>query len=63
MEEFLTPSFMLQLVVSIGAAVGVYAGIKADLAVSRSVADAAHKAADLAHRRIDDLLARTRKEN
>lgn len=63
MAEFFEPSFLLQLLSSIGAAIGVYAGIKSDLAVTRSVADTAHKSADSAHRRIDDMLARTRKED
>lgn len=50
-----TADFILQLVIGIGSAVGVYAGIKADLAVTREMAKGALNAADKAHSRIDDL--------
>ena len=50
-----TPDFLLQLFIACGAAVAVYAGIKSDLAVTRSRADTAIENASLAHRRIDDF--------
>ena len=51
-----TPEFFLQLVASIGAGIGVYAGIKADLAVTRERASSALKSATDAHTRIDNIL-------
>jgi threonine/homoserine/homoserine lactone efflux protein len=56
----LTNEFVLQIIMSIGAAVGVYAGIKSDLAVTREKAQNAQSNASLAHRRIDDLIKDTK---
>jgi hypothetical protein len=50
--------FILQLIIGIGSAVGVYAGIKSDLAVTREKAEIANRRADEAHTRIDDLFRR-----
>ncbi len=50
-----TPDFILQLIVGVGSAIGVYAGIKSDLAVTREKATTANRRADDAHTRIDDL--------
>lgn len=50
-----TPDFILQLIIGIGSAIGVYAGIKSDLAVTREKAVMANRRADDAHTRIDDL--------
>ena len=51
-----SPEFFLQLVIGIGSAIGVYAGIKSDLAVTHEKARTAEKSADLAHIRIDNIL-------
>lgn len=40
----------------VGAAVGVYAGIRADLAALRVTAAYAARSADAAHRRLDDCM-------
>ena len=48
--------FILQLIVALGCPVAVYAGIKSDLAVTREKANTAQSSANLAHRRIDDIL-------
>jgi hypothetical protein len=52
----LTPDFLLQLVIGVGSAVAVYAGIKSDLAVTHEKAMNAEKTATNAHKRIDSLL-------
>jgi len=51
-----SPEFFLQLVIGIGSAIGVYAGIKSDLAVTHEKARTAEKSAELAHTRIDNIL-------
>jgi len=55
-----TPEFMLQLLASVCSAaavgIGVYSGIKSDLAVNHERAKGALESANLAHRRIDDIL-------
>lgn len=51
----MNPEFLLQIVVGIGSAAGVYAAIRADLARAVLLAQHAHDSATLAHRRIDDL--------
>lgn len=50
-----TPEFLLQVLIGAGMAVGVYVGVKTDLAVTRSKADSAISEATSAHTRIDDL--------
>ena len=54
----LTPDFLLQLIIGIGSAVAVYAGIKSDLAVTHEKARTAEKSANLAHSRIDNILSK-----
>lgn len=51
-----SPDFFLQLIIGIGSAIGVYAGIKSDLAVTHEKARTAEKSANLAHQRIDNIL-------
>lgn len=53
-----TPDFLLQVIIAVFTSVGVYAGIKSDLAVTREKAEAAKVAADLAHKRIDQLFTK-----
>lgn len=48
---------LLQLLGPVGAAVGVYAAIRADLAAMRMLAQLAHESAAEAHRRIDGMQA------
>jgi len=50
------PDFLLQLVLAVGSAVGVYAGIKSDLTAALIEAKSAKDSANMAHRRIDDIL-------
>lgn len=50
-----TPEFLLQLIVALGAPVAVYGAIKADLARALAKAEAAEVAATRAHARIDDF--------
>ena len=52
----MTPEVLLQLLGPVGAALGVYVGIRADLAALRVTAQEAKETAKLAHRRIDQLL-------
>ena len=52
----MTPEVLVQLLGPVGAAVAVYAGIRADLAALRVTAQEAREAAQLAHRRIDQLM-------
>jgi len=52
----ITPEFLLQLIMALGAPVAVYAGIKSDLATTRLQADNAKESAANAHARIDSLL-------
>lgn len=47
---------LLQIVGPLGAAVSVYAAIRADLAAMRVIAQHAHDAAAEAHRRIDRMV-------
>ncbi len=49
----MTPEFLLQLVVAIGVAFGVYGAIRSDLTAAKIRAEAAQKAADNALQRID----------
>lgn len=51
-----TNEFVLQLVVALGSAYAVYAGIKEDLAKLHERATTAKESADKAHTRIDDIL-------
>lgn len=51
----ITPEFILQLVLAIGAPVAVYGAIKADLARALAKAEMAETAALRAHDRIDGL--------
>lgn len=51
-----SPEFFLQLVIGIGSAIGVYAGIKTDLAVTHEKARAAENRSETAHTRIDNIL-------
>lgn len=48
------PDWIWHLATAIGAGVGVYAGIRADLAALRVQAEHAARSADAAHRRIDE---------
>ena len=48
---------LLQLLGPVGAAVGMYAAVRADLAAMRMLAQLAHESAEAAHRRIDGLQA------
>lgn len=54
------PEWALQLISAVGMGIGVYAGIRADIAALHVKADAARQAADLANRRIDGLMDRAR---
>lgn len=49
----MSPDFLLQLVVAIAAAAGVYAAIRADLTRAIVTADHAREAAKAAHGRLD----------
>lgn len=55
-----TANFILQIFASIAAAaatgIGVYAGIKSDIASTKVQVKQAHETANEAHRRIDNLL-------
>lgn len=51
----MTPEFILQLLVALGAPVAVYGAVRADLARAIAIAEQADKSADQAHKRIDDL--------
>lgn len=51
-----TSEFILQLLLSIGTAAGVYAGIRADLSALREKAATALHSATRAHERIDKHL-------
>lgn len=57
-----TPDFLLQLMVSFASAVavgvGVYSGIKKDLAVTHEKALSATLSATRAHERIDNILSK-----
>lgn len=48
--------WILQLVAVLGAGVGAYAAIRADLSALHVKADAAAKSADQAHQRIDHIM-------
>jgi outer membrane murein-binding lipoprotein Lpp len=50
------PEWVLQVLGMAGAAVGIYAGIRADLAAIRVMAESAANEANQAHARIDNLL-------
>lgn len=50
------PDWLLQLVTVAGVGVGAYAAIRADLAALHVKADAALRASEHAHQRIDSLL-------
>lgn len=50
----LTPEFLLQLLIAIGASFGVYAAIKADLREALLTAREAHESASNAHQRVDE---------
>jgi hypothetical protein len=50
------PDWLLQLLGMIGAGVGVYAGIRADLAALRVKVETVCRVADKAHERIDRIL-------
>ena len=43
---------------ALGVGLGVYTGVKVDLAVTRRIAEAAETASVNAHRRIDDMFKR-----
>lgn len=51
----MTPEFLLQLLVALGAPVAVYGAIKADLARAIEKAEQAANSATRAHERIDDF--------
>lgn len=53
-----TPEFVLQLVLALGSAYAVYAGIKEDLAKLHERATTAKESADKAHTRIDEILTK-----
>ena len=57
-----TPEFLLQILVAIGAGVGSYAAIRADLAALHEVASGARDSAKRAHERIDDLMGDSRRK-
>ncbi len=54
------PEWIFQIIGMVVTGIGVYAGIKADLAALHVKADMAHEAANQAHTRIDALLNRQR---
>lgn len=49
----MTPEFILQLVATVGAGVGIYAGIRVDLARLHEKVAIAQRSAERAHERID----------
>jgi hypothetical protein len=51
-----TPEFVLQILIAVGSAFGVYAGVRADLARIHERATSAHESANEAHRRIDGIM-------
>lgn len=56
MESFLSPTFILQLVIAIGSAGAVYGAIRADLRNLRERIGANEATSKEAHGRIDDIL-------
>lgn len=50
------PEWLIQVIGMVGAAAGIYAAIRADLAYLRAKAEDAHTSATLAHARIDRFL-------
>lgn len=52
------PDWLMQVLTAAAGAVGVYAGIRADLAGLRVRAEMAANSADEAHKRIDKILMR-----
>jgi hypothetical protein len=56
----MSPEIIFQIVAglisSVAVGVGVYAGIKSDLAVTHQIADTAAKSASRAHERIDSMM-------
>ena len=53
-------SILLQVLIALAACVGAYAAIRADLARLHARVDVAMRAGDLAHSRIDAMLAAMR---
>lgn len=49
----ITPEFILQLIIAVGSAFGVYGAIRSDLAAALIRAEQAQKDADAAHDRLD----------
>jgi len=54
------PEWVVQLVGMAGMGVGVYAGIRADLARLHAMVTSARESAAAAHRRLDDVLIKGR---